>query len=64
VISLVDRGGHVHGLGELEAAVMDVLWRLPGPHRVRDVRDQLAPQRTLAHTTVMTESPGAWEADR
>jgi len=54
----------VHGLGELEAAVMDVLWRLPGPHRVRDVRDQLAPQRTLAHTTVMTEGPGAWEADR
>lgn len=41
-------------LGELEAAVMDVLWRLAGPQRVRDVLDQLAPRRKLAYTTVMT----------
>ncbi|NMI01520.1 BlaI/MecI/CopY family transcriptional regulator [Pseudonocardia acidicola] len=44
----------MRGLGELEAAVMDVLWRLPGPHRVRDVLEQLAPERKLAYTTVMT----------
>jgi Predicted transcriptional regulator len=42
------------GLGELEAAVMDVLWRRAGPHRVRDVLEQLAPHRKLAYTTVMT----------
>ena len=44
----------MRGLGELEAAVMDVLWRLPGPLRVRDVLEQLAPHRKLAYTTVMT----------
>ncbi len=44
----------MNGLGELEAAVMDVLWRTPQPARVRDVLNELAPQRTLAYTTVMT----------
>lgn len=44
--------GAMHGLGELEAAVMDVLWRAPGPMKVRDVLDHL--DRTLAYTTVMT----------
>jgi predicted transcriptional regulator len=42
----------MHGLGELEAAVMDVLWRVPGPMKVRDVLDRL--DRALAYTTVMT----------
>lgn len=41
-------------LGELEAAVMDVLWRSGRPCRVRDVRAELAPDRPLAYTTVMT----------
>lgn len=41
-------------LGELEAAVMDVLWGDAGPCRVRDVRARLAPARPLAYTTVMT----------
>jgi predicted transcriptional regulator len=44
----------VRGLGELEAAVMDVLWSSPESHRVRDVLEELAPQRKLAYTTVMT----------
>ncbi len=44
----------MRGLGELESAVMDVLWSMPGPLRVRDVLDELAPGRTLAYTTVMT----------
>ncbi len=44
----------MQGLGELESAVMDILWTVPGPHRVRDVLERLAPQRTLAYTTVMT----------
>jgi predicted transcriptional regulator len=42
------------GLGQLEAAVMDVLWGAPEPWRVRDVVERLAPERTLAYTTVMT----------
>lgn len=41
-------------LGELEAAVMDVLWTGDAPCRVRDVRRHLAPTRPLAYTTVMT----------
>lgn len=41
-------------LGELEATVMDVLWRSTAPCRVRDVRAELAPGRPLAYTTVMT----------
>ncbi len=42
----------MHGLGELEAAVMDVLWRATEPMKVRDVLDRL--DRSLAYTTVMT----------
>jgi predicted transcriptional regulator len=42
----------MHGLGELEAAVMDVLWRVAEPLKVRDVLDRL--DRPLAYTTVMT----------
>jgi predicted transcriptional regulator len=43
----------VFGLGELESAIMDVLWRLDEPAKVRDVLDRLT-GRTLAYTTVMT----------
>jgi predicted transcriptional regulator len=44
----------VHGLGELEGAVMDVLWRATGPMKVRDVLERLDTGRQLAYTTVMT----------
>jgi predicted transcriptional regulator len=44
----------MQGLGELEAAVMDVLWRADEPVKVRDVLDQLDTGRKLAYTTVMT----------
>lgn len=44
----------MHGLGELEAAVMDVLWRAPQPARVRDVLERLDTGKSLAYTTVMT----------
>lgn len=44
----------MHGLGELEAVVMDVLWRSTGPRSVRDVRTEIARQPPLAYTTVMT----------
>lgn len=41
-------------LGELEAAVMDRLWAWEGPATVREVLDDLAAERKLAYTTVMT----------
>ena len=41
-------------LGELEAAVMDLFWSADGTRVVRDVVAELAPQRKLAYTTVMT----------
>lgn len=44
----------MHGLGELEAVVMDVLWRATEPVRVRDVLDGLDDDREPAYTTVMT----------
>lgn len=41
-------------LGELEAAVMQRLWSWGRPAAVREVRDDLANERVLAYTTVMT----------
>ena len=43
----------MHGLGELEAAVMNVLWR-EHPLKVRDVLERVETPRKLAYTTVMT----------
>lgn len=47
-------GEAVRGLGELEAAVMDVLWGADRPLKVRDVLDRLDTGKSLAYTTVMT----------
>lgn len=44
----------VRQFGDLEAAVMDELWRADGPLTVRNVMEALSPQRPLAYTTVMT----------
>jgi predicted transcriptional regulator len=43
----------VNRLGELERAIMDVLWESPDPLTVRQVSGGLT-ERDLAHTTVMT----------
>jgi predicted transcriptional regulator len=43
----------VNRLGELERAIMDVLWETNVPLTVREVSTRL-PERNLAHTTVMT----------
>jgi predicted transcriptional regulator len=43
----------VNRLGELERAIMDVLWEAAEPLTVRQVSAQLT-ERDLAHTTVMT----------
>lgn len=44
----------MHGLGELESKVMDVLWSAARPLRVREVLELLDTPRPLAYTTVMT----------
>jgi predicted transcriptional regulator len=41
-------------LGDLERAVMDVLWTVDEPRTVREVYEQLVPARDIAYTTVMT----------
>ncbi|MCA0252439.1 MAG: BlaI/MecI/CopY family transcriptional regulator [Actinobacteria bacterium] len=41
-------------LGELENAVMEILWVHREPMPVRDVHELLARRRDLAYTTVMT----------
>jgi predicted transcriptional regulator len=43
----------VNRLGELERAIMDVLWESSDPRTVREVSEQLS-ERGLANTTVMT----------
>ncbi len=42
------------GLGELESAVMGVLWGAGQPRTVRAVLDELNEDRALAYTTVLT----------
>lgn len=41
-------------LGDLEAAVMRLLWDQDGPVSVRHVLEQLSRDRKIAYTTVMT----------
>jgi predicted transcriptional regulator len=41
-------------LGDLERAVMDVLWDSDGQLSVREVHERLVQDRDLAYTTVMT----------
>lgn len=40
--------------GQLEAAIMDVLWSAERPLAVREVRERLVYDRVVAYTTVMT----------
>ena len=44
----------MHGLGELQTAVMDILWTADEPLKVRQVLDRLDTGKPLAYTTVMT----------
>jgi predicted transcriptional regulator len=44
----------VRQLGQLEAVVMARLWAADRPVSVRDMVEDLRPDRTLAYTTVMT----------
>ena len=40
--------------GELESAIMDVVWASDRAYLVREVRERLSYNRSLAYTTVMT----------
>lgn len=44
----------MRGFGELEAAIMDLLWDRAAPATVREVLTELDWRRDLAYTTVMT----------
>jgi predicted transcriptional regulator len=44
----------VKEFGELEAAIMDALWRADRPLVVREVREMMVYDRDIAYTTVMT----------
>jgi predicted transcriptional regulator len=45
--------GAAHVLGELETAVMELLWKEPG-QSVNEVEERLRHKREIAHTTVST----------
>ena len=40
--------------GELESAIMDVMWAADRPFVVREVRERMRYDRPVAYTTVMT----------
>jgi len=44
----------VRGFGDLEAVIMDRLWSRDGSATVRDVLEDIARDRKIAYTTVMT----------
>lgn len=44
----------VRGFGDLETVIMDRLWARDHPATVREMLGDLAPERRLAYTTVMT----------
>jgi predicted transcriptional regulator len=44
----------VQRLGDLEAVIMDVMWRRTEPATVREVLQRVSVARPLAYTTVMT----------
>ena len=47
-------GGGVRGFGELEAAIIDRVWRTGRPVLVREIHDGLRPEREPAYNTVLT----------
>lgn len=44
----------MRNFGELEARIMELMWAAQGARTVRDVHTELAAERTIAYTTVMT----------
>src|SRR6266568_6563262 len=50
----VTAGGGVRSFGELEAAIMDRVWRAGRPVLVREIWADLRPEREPAYNTVLT----------
>jgi predicted transcriptional regulator len=46
--------GTVREFGELESAIMEVMWGAERPFAVREVRERMSYARPVAYTTVMT----------
>ena len=46
--------GRIRGFGELEAVVMDRIWDRDETTTVREIFDELAAEREIAYTTVMS----------
>jgi predicted transcriptional regulator len=46
--------GGLREFGQLESAIMDVVWSADRPQKVREVRERLCYGRPVAYTTVMT----------
>jgi predicted transcriptional regulator len=44
----------VRGFGELETVIMHMVWNHDGPVTVRELFDELAQERAIAYTTVMS----------
>ena len=44
----------MRGFGDLEAVIMDIMWRREDAATVRQVQQQLSSARPVAYTTVMT----------
>jgi predicted transcriptional regulator len=51
---VIRRWRKVREFGELESAIMDVVWVSDRAYLVREVRERLSYNRPLAYTTVMT----------
>jgi predicted transcriptional regulator len=50
--------------GDLEAAIMDVVWAAAAPVRVREVAEQLNRDRPLAFNTVQTVMENLYRCSR
>jgi predicted transcriptional regulator len=47
-------GGYVRGFGDLESVIMHLVWDHDRPVTVRELFDELARERAIAYTTVMS----------
>jgi predicted transcriptional regulator len=56
-------GGGMARFGDLEAAIMDVMWAAGEPLRVREVADELNRTRPLAFNTVQTVMENLFRKD-
>jgi predicted transcriptional regulator len=53
-LAVTTRGGEVRGFGDLEAVIMHRVWEHDKPVTVRDLYGELAAERAIAYTTVMS----------